>query len=65
MSGSVTSSTGWRGIAVVERVDEDEAVVVLGKRVVFTIARQDIVLEPSQPALGMQALPIGSVGSVI
>lgn len=33
-----------RGIAVVERVDEKEAVVILGNRHVLRIARQDIVL---------------------
>jgi hypothetical protein len=33
-----------RGIAVVERVDRKEAVVILGNRLVSTIPRKDIVL---------------------
>jgi preprotein translocase subunit YajC len=46
-----------RGVAVVERVDDKEALVVLWKRLVLRIARKDIVLNQQNMRWECEALP--------
>jgi len=49
-----------QGIAVVERVDEGEAVVILGNGLVSTIRRQDIVLNQHNRRWECGSNPLGS-----
>jgi preprotein translocase subunit YajC len=54
-----------RGIAVVNRVDEREAMVMLENRVVLRIARKDIVLNEGNLRWECESVPIARAGSVI